>query len=111
MNSVITRGSDLLPFFFFPRRPAGSSGRARGHNTVEIPCPPPLTLLRRSVKRAGDGKSSRSRQVAKAVLSSQGTECQLQSGREGDTLSDGFQYGIGIHASDHMVVIITARIR
>jgi hypothetical protein len=44
--------------------------------------------------------------------SSQGTKCQLQSGGEGDTaLSDGSQYGIGIHASDHMVVIITARIR
>jgi hypothetical protein len=45
--------------------------------------------------------------------SSQGTECQLQSGKEGDTAlsGEGSQYGIGIRASDHMVVIITARIR
>ena len=42
---------------------------------------------------------------------SQGTKCQLQSGGEGVTaLSDWSQCGIGIRASDHVVVIITARI-
>ena len=45
------------------------------------------------------------------LMKSLGTQCPLQSGGEGDTaLSDGSQCGIGIRASDHVVVIITARI-
>jgi len=41
--------------------------------------------------------------------SSRGTSCPLHSGGEGDTaLSDGSQCGIGIRASDRVVVITTA---